>query len=228
MGVFKGIEGRSPAQLADEVRRGGRFIFYQYCFSVLIMSFKRASPIYYIPPGQSKVTPGLLWSGLSFLVGWWGFPWGFVWTPMVIFKNFMGGTDVTTEAMSDLGIDLSGAQAPAAAGQDAAVPAATTAGYIQFLSGPLAGQAFTVPPTGMYIGQAPGGLVLADPMVAPQHCWVGPDQNGQTVLVDMGSQTGTYVVNATASTRVVQQVVLQPGDQVYLGGQGGPVFQFHR
>jgi hypothetical protein len=238
--VFKGIEGRSPAQLADEVRRGGRFVFYQYCFSVLIMSFKRASPIYYIPPGQSKVTPGLLWSGLSFLVGWWGFPWGFVWTPMVIFKNFTGGNDVTTEAMSDLGIDLSApGGASVAAGVAAAVPtspaapapapapAQPTAGYIHFLSGPLAGQAFTVPPTGMYIGQAPGGLVVAAPQVAPQHCWVGLDQAGQTVLVDVGSQTGTFVVNATASTQV-QQAVLQPGDQVFLGGQGGPVFQFNR
>jgi len=220
--VFRGIEGRSPAQLADEVRRGGRFVFYQYCFSVLIMSFKRASPIYYIAPGQSQVTPGLLWSGLSFLVGWWGFPWGFVWTPMVIYKNFMGGTDVTMEALSDLGIDLA---APAA--DTAPVQAPPTTGYIQFLSGPLAGQAFTVPATGVYIGQAPGGLVLADPLVAPQHCWVGLDQAGQPTLVDMGSQTGTYVVNATASTRV-QQVVLRPGDQVYLGGQGGPVFQFNR
>lgn len=186
------------------------------------MSFKRASPIYYIPPGQSLVTPGLLWSGLSFLVGWWGFPWGFVWTPMVIFKNFTGGTDVTKEAMSDLGIDLS---APAAAPPPAQAP--PTAGYIQFLSGPLAGQAFSVPATGMYIGQAPGGLVLADPLVAPQHCWIGLDQAGQTTLVDTGSQTGTYVVNAAGSTQV-QQVLLQPGDQVYLGGQGGPVFQFNR
>jgi hypothetical protein len=228
--VFKGMEGRSPAQVADEVRRGGRFVFYQYCFSVLIMSFKRASPIYYIPPGQSVVTPGLLWSGLSFLVGWWGFPWGFVWTPMVIFKNFTGGYDVTAEALSDLGIDLS-APVAAASVQPAPAPApltvAPTAGYIQFLSGPLAGQAFTVPPTGMYIGQAPGGLILADPLVAPQHCWIGLDQAGQTILVDVGSQTGTYVVNATTST-LVQQAALQPGDQVYLGGQGGPVFQFNR
>jgi hypothetical protein len=159
---------------------------------------------------------------------------------MIIFKNFMGGTDVTAEALSDLGIDLS-APAVAAAGVAAAGMAATgsvastapagpvqqVAGYIQFLSGSLAGQAFTVPPEGMYIGQAPGGLVLADPLVAPQHCWLGIDQAGQTILVDVGSQTGTYVVNATSSTQV-QQVVLQPGDQVYLGGQGGPVFQFNR
>lgn len=215
---FKGAEGRRPEQIADEVRRGGRFVFYQYCFSVLIMSFKRASPIYYIPPGQSGVTPGLLWSAISFFVGWWGFPWGFIWTPMVIFKNFTGGTDVTSEALQDLGIDLSAPAAPAAA-----------IGYIQFLAGPLTGQAFTVPAGGMYIGQAqaPGALVLADPLVAPQHCWIGPDASGAVVLVDTGSRTGTYVVNATSSNQI-SQVALQPGDQVYLGGQGGPVFQYYR
>lgn len=219
MGQFKGIEGRPPEVLADEVRRGGKFVFYQYCFSVLIMSFKRPSPIYYIPPGQSVVTPGLLWSAISLFVGWWGFPWGFIWTPTVIFKNFMGGTDVTAEALEDLGIDLS---APAAM-----APPAT--GYIQFLAGPLTGQAFAVPAEGMYLGQAPGSGVLAvpGPLVAPQHCWIGPDASGAVVLVDVGSQTGTFVVNATSSTQV-QQVALQPGDQVYLGGQGGPVFQFYR
>jgi pSer/pThr/pTyr-binding forkhead associated (FHA) protein len=81
----------------------------------------------------------------------------------------------------------------------------------------------------MYIGQAaaPGALTIPDPLVAPQHCWVGPDATGATVIVDMGSQTGTWVVNATASTQVQQQA-LQPGDQVYLGGQGGPVFQYNR
>ncbi|HYF93410.1 MAG TPA: FHA domain-containing protein [Symbiobacteriaceae bacterium] len=217
--MFKGTEGRSLEVLADEVRRGGRFVFYQYCFSVLIMSFKRPSPIYYIPPGQSALTQGLLWSAISFFVGWWGFPWGFIWTPMVIFKNFMGGTDVTPEALSDLGIDLS---APAVA-----APAPATLGFIQFLTGPLAGQAFSVPEGGMYIGSAPaqGALTVQDPVVAPQHCWIGPDASGATVLIDTGSLTGTFVVNATASTQV-QQVVLQPGDQVFLGGQGGPVFQF--
>ena len=218
--MFKGIEGRSPAMLADEVRRGGRFVFYQYCFSVLVMSFRRPSPIIYIPPGQSRVTPGLLWSGISFLVGWWGFPWGFIWTPMVIYRNLVGGTDVTAEALADLGIDLSETAA-------AAAPAPVQAGYIQFLSGPLSGQAFSVPAEGFYIGQEPGGLVLAHPHVASRHCWIGLDSSGQVTVMDMGSQSGTYVVRAGTST-LVQQAGLQPGDQVFLGGQGGPVFQYQR
>jgi hypothetical protein len=222
---IKGLEGRTVGQVAQEIQRGGRFVFYQYTVSVLVMSFRRSSPIYYIPPGQSAVTPGLLWSAISFVVGWWGIPWGFIWTPMVIFKNFTGGRDVTRECMQDMGISPSTEAAPATA----PVAAPPTAGYIQFLAGPLTGQAFTIPATGMYIGQAaaPGALSIPDPLVAPQHCWVGPDATGATVVVDMGSQTGTWVVNATASTQVQQQA-LQPGDQVYLGGQGGPVFQFNR
>ncbi|HWI66619.1 MAG TPA: FHA domain-containing protein [Symbiobacteriaceae bacterium] len=218
MAEIKGLEGRTVGVLEEELRRGGRFVFYQYCFSVLIMSFKRPSPIYYIPPGQSTVTPGLLWSAISFVVGWWGFPWGFIWTPWVIFKNFAGGTDVTRETSEALGL------------YPQAAVAKVETGYIQFLSGPLSGQAFSIPAGGMYIGQAsePGTLAIADPLVSSRHCWIGPDQTGATVIMDAGSHNGTWVVNATASTQVTQQVMLQPSDQVYLGGQGGPVFQFNR
>ena len=31
----------------------------------------------------------------TFLVGWWGIPWGLVYTPMAIFRNLSGGERVT-------------------------------------------------------------------------------------------------------------------------------------
>jgi hypothetical protein len=36
------------------------------------------------------------------ILGWWGFPWGFIYTPMVILKNFSGGEDVTERVMASM------------------------------------------------------------------------------------------------------------------------------
>ena len=87
--------GMTPQEVEFEVSRGARFIVFQYAFSVIIMSFKRNSPVTYVKAGESVVVKGLPWTLLTFLVGWWGFPWGFIYTPQVIYKNLNGGADVT-------------------------------------------------------------------------------------------------------------------------------------
>jgi len=46
-----GIEGMSPDQIVFEIDRGGKFVFYRYCISVLILTFRRSSDIYFIPSG---------------------------------------------------------------------------------------------------------------------------------------------------------------------------------
>ncbi len=47
---------------------------------------------------------GLPYTLLSLFIGWWGFPWGLVYTPMVLIQNLGGGNDVTAEVMSALGV----------------------------------------------------------------------------------------------------------------------------
>ena len=99
---LKNVEGLTLAQLEHEIHQGGKFVFYQYCVSVLILTFRRPSDIYFIRAGTSAVTPGLGLTLLTLLLGWWGFPWGFIYTPMVLFSNLRGGKDVTAEVMQDL------------------------------------------------------------------------------------------------------------------------------
>jgi hypothetical protein len=94
-----GIEKISVAELQTEVKNGGKFVIYQYCFSVVIMTFKRVSDIYFVKSNESRVAKGLSWSLLSFLFGWWGIPWGIVYTISALAKNFAGGKDVTAEVM---------------------------------------------------------------------------------------------------------------------------------
>jgi hypothetical protein len=88
--------GMSASEIAFEVSRGGRFVVYQYCFSVVIMTFKRNSSVKFVPAGESAAIKGLPYTLLSLLLGWWGIPWGFIYTPQVIYKNFNGGVDVTS------------------------------------------------------------------------------------------------------------------------------------
>ncbi|OON68632.1 hypothetical protein [Hymenobacter sp. CRA2] len=99
---LKNADGLTLAQIEEEIERGGKFVFYQYCVSVLVMTFKRPSDIYFIRAGESAVMPGLGLTLLSFVLGWWGIPWGFIYTPMVLFSNLSGGKDVTFEVMQDL------------------------------------------------------------------------------------------------------------------------------
>ena len=97
-----GVEGLSVHQLRDEVSRGGRFVVYGYCVSLLILTFKRSSDITFVRAGQSPVVAGLGWTFLSFFLGWWGFPWGLIYTPWSLFENLSGGKDVTVEVMNSI------------------------------------------------------------------------------------------------------------------------------
>jgi hypothetical protein len=95
-----GIEGISQQQLDAELRKGGKFVIYQYCVSVLILTFRRPSSIYFIRSGQSAVGKGIGFTLLSFLAGWWGIPWGPIYTIQSITRNLGGGRDVTREVLN--------------------------------------------------------------------------------------------------------------------------------
>lgn len=97
-----GIEGMSTDQLKFEIQRGAKLVVYQYAISVLVMSFRRASSIHYIPAGQSAVSKGLPWIMLTLLAGWWGIPWGPIFSIQSLITNFKGGKDVTAEIMAQL------------------------------------------------------------------------------------------------------------------------------
>jgi len=92
-----GAENMSEDQLRFEIHRGAKLVYYQYAISILVMSFRRASRVYFIPAGENAIAKGLPWTGLSLLAGWWGVPWGPIWTIQALVTNFRGGKDVTAE-----------------------------------------------------------------------------------------------------------------------------------
>ena len=90
-----GAEGMSPDQLDFEIQRGAKLVFYTYCVSLLIITFKRPSPVYLIRAGESRLGKGLPWILLTLVLGWWGIPWGPIYSVQSLITNFRGGKDVT-------------------------------------------------------------------------------------------------------------------------------------
>jgi hypothetical protein len=77
-----GAEGLTVSEVEEEVRRGGRFVYFPYCVSLLVVTLRRASDIHFIRAGEGTLGKSWPYVLLSFLLGWWGFPWGFVYTPV--------------------------------------------------------------------------------------------------------------------------------------------------
>ncbi|MDR1111462.1 MAG: hypothetical protein LBP92_12430 [Deltaproteobacteria bacterium] len=92
-----GIDGFNRKQLAQEIQNGAKFVYYMYTVSIIVMTFRRSSSIHFIRSGQSATMRGLPSTLISFFLGWWGIPWGPVYTIQALVKNLSGGVDVTQE-----------------------------------------------------------------------------------------------------------------------------------
>jgi len=100
MAQIQNIQEMTVNELNRELERGGKFVIFQYCFSVFIMTFRRVSDVYFIRSGESTIKHSIGYTLLTFFVGWWGIPWGPIYTIGSIFTNLTGGKDVTQEVIS--------------------------------------------------------------------------------------------------------------------------------
>jgi hypothetical protein len=99
---IRGTEGLTPADIQAEIARGARFVAYQWCISLLVITLKRGTRIYYLKPGETGFLPGFCWSAFTLIAGWWGFPWGPIYTIGSLWTNLRGGIDVTAAVSTDL------------------------------------------------------------------------------------------------------------------------------
>jgi hypothetical protein len=103
MTKIAGMEGiKSGGELRQELQQGGKFVIYQYCISILILTFRRSSNVHFIRHEENAVVKGLPFTLLSLVLGWWGIPWGPIYTVQSIWVNFKGGRDVTKEVMASM------------------------------------------------------------------------------------------------------------------------------
>lgn len=99
---IRGIEGMKNGELDFEIQRGGRFVLFQYCISIVVLTFRRPSDIYFLRQGENAVGKGLPFTLLSLVAGWWGIPWGPIYTIQSVYNNSRGGKDVTQAVLSSL------------------------------------------------------------------------------------------------------------------------------
>jgi hypothetical protein len=98
-----GIENMSVDELNNELQRGGKFVIFEYCISIIIMTFKRPTNVYFIRAGEGTAGKSIGFTLASLIVGWWGIPWGPIYTVGSLITNVSGGKDVTDEVVASLG-----------------------------------------------------------------------------------------------------------------------------
>src|SRR6267142_6041609 len=99
---IQGIEGMKHGELEFELQRGAKFVLFQYCVSVIVLTFRRPSDIYFVRQGENAVVKGLPFTLLSLVAGWWGIPWGPIYTIQSIYNNLQGGKDVTPQVRNTM------------------------------------------------------------------------------------------------------------------------------
>ncbi|MBO9701043.1 MAG: hypothetical protein J7604_12590 [Sporocytophaga sp.] len=102
MANIKNIQGLSGSDIERELNNGGKFVVFQYCISIVVMTFRRSSDVYFIKPGESTVKHGIGFTLLTFLLGWWGIPWGPIYSIGALYTNITGGKDVTQEVLNSI------------------------------------------------------------------------------------------------------------------------------
>ena len=99
MAQIKGIDGLSLSDINAEIQNGAKFVTFSYCISIVFMTFKRSSDIYFIKTGDSAFKKGLPFTLISLFLGWWGIPWGPIYTLGSFITNLGGGKDITQEVL---------------------------------------------------------------------------------------------------------------------------------
>jgi hypothetical protein len=97
-----GMDNPTPQTLARAVADGNRLVFFEYCISLVAASLRRPTGIHLVPADRVRLPGGWRYTILSLLLGWWGIPWGLIYTPLVIITNLSGGCDVTEEVCAQL------------------------------------------------------------------------------------------------------------------------------
>ncbi len=76
---------------------------YYWAMSYVFISFKGKTRFYI--EKKSSLIKSLMFSFLTFISGWWGIPFGPIWTIEAIIKNFKGGDSFTVDNLLSLASD---------------------------------------------------------------------------------------------------------------------------
>ena len=97
---IKNIDGLTAVDLQNDVRKGGKFVYYSYTISLIVVTYKKTSGVYLIREDENAIRRGFPWTFTAAIFGWWGIPFGPKYTFESIRRNMKGGHDVTDEVMA--------------------------------------------------------------------------------------------------------------------------------
>jgi hypothetical protein len=67
-----------------------------------VLTFKRPTDIYFIKAGKGSAGKSIGYTIVSLLFGWWGIPWGPIYTIGSLVTNLKGGHNVTNDVVASL------------------------------------------------------------------------------------------------------------------------------
>ena len=102
MAKIKNIDGLTNNEINFALQNGAKFVVYQYCISIIVMTFRRSSDIYFVKAGESTIKDSIGFTLLTLVLGWWGIPWGPIYTIGALYQNSTGGKDVTAEVLASI------------------------------------------------------------------------------------------------------------------------------
>lgn len=102
---IRGLGALTHEQIGDAIQRGAKFVIFEYCWSALVVTTRKSSPIHYVPPGASRHAAGLNYALCSLFLGWWGIPRGPIYTLASLIQFARGGNDVTAAVMYALQVE---------------------------------------------------------------------------------------------------------------------------
>jgi hypothetical protein len=100
--VLGGSRPLFPEEIRTRVAAGARLVRFEFCFSLILFTIRRQSPIYLTESWQGRYLRGLGYSLLAIMLGPWGVPWGLIYTPWAVWVNLTGGVDETDALLAQL------------------------------------------------------------------------------------------------------------------------------
>lgn len=101
--MIENFDDKMPiAELKQKISAGAKFVTFQYTVSIIFATFKKPSSIYFIDANESTAKHSWHLSTLTAVLGWWGFPWGPIYTIGTFITNFGGGKNVTDIVMQQI------------------------------------------------------------------------------------------------------------------------------
>ena len=99
---IRGMEGLSPEEINQQLEMGARFVVFEYTISLLVITFKNPTDVFFVRAGEGTFVQSLGYTLTTLMLGWWGIPWGPIYSFMALFTNLSGGRDVTAEVIAGL------------------------------------------------------------------------------------------------------------------------------